>query len=362
MTIVYARSGFSEPALTLFTLLAVIFIYKYEATKQTKYIFLSGFLVGFSLLIKDVALIYIPLLLLYIIWKSLTLRLSIYSLIKLWLLSITPVLIFLILYHFNHTFMTPSEAHLSKGVAIKLLTSTKMLKGIYYYLFSAGKGYFFYNAPLLLGLFAIKNSIMRRKNIAIFCIIFIITNLFFYSCIFKRGSLFSWGPRYLYPTIPFMCVFLAQFIESAASKFKKILIALFCFIGFIIQIPCLFINFSKYLFFVKEQLNLPEYFINFIPELSPIGGSWMLFLSAVNKTFTNISLNFRYNPDYLFSSGVIKGLQGYDVWDIWWVNVVKVAPQLLSTAIIIVSFMIIILVASFIGIRLFISKEIPKTK
>lgn len=352
MGLAYTRSGFSEPAVTLLVFLAMFFIFNYEKTGHSGYIFTSGLLVGFSLLIKDGALLYLPLFFLYIIGKTPRMVHSPSRLIKLWIAALAPVSICLLLYCINHTFIRSAAitSQKSEGI-ISIFKGTMMLKGLYYYLASPGKGYFFYNLPLLLALFAIKDTFLKKYKPALFCTVFIMANLLFYSYIFKRGSLFSWGPRYLYPTIPFMCIFFAQFVENAVSKFKKGIIATFCFLGFSLQIPCLFVNFSNYIFFVKEKLGLPEYFINFMPELSPIRGGWVLLLSALNKVFTGVSLNFKYDPDWKFISAIAKNLQSYDIWDIWWVNILSIAPQLAPLVIAAVLFLLVILVTSFINIK-----------
>jgi len=329
MSLIYTRSGFSDPAITLFVLLAFLFMHTYEKNQKIRYLFFASIFVGYTLLIKRNSFLYLPLLILYLLYKTIKIK-DPKSVFKIWLAILLPVLFFISAYFWFSSFFIAGDY---SGVYQDLKESGSfsffnVFKGGYYYLFSPGKGFFFYNLPLLLSLFAIKGFFMKRKKISVYVLCFIIVNLVFYFFKFTRGTLFSWGPRYLYPVVPFLCLFLAEFIENAKSWPKKALFWLLAWLGFLIQIPVLFVNLTSYLMFVKEKLNLPEYLINFMPELSPLRGNLMVFSSAIYKGLTGISLNFKYGPDNLFLAPVIKNLNGYDTLDIWWINIIKVHSSL----------------------------------
>lgn len=202
------------------------------------------------------------------------------------------------------------------------------MKGLYYFLVSSGKGYIFYNVAMILGFFAIKYFFRRNRSFCVFVLALLLSNLLVYSFIFVRGSLFSWGPRYLFPTLPLFALFLAEFMSKNDTLKRKAVVFMFAVIGFLIQLPNFFVNFSKYLFFVKEKLGLSEYLIDFMPELSPIKGAWALFLSLISRFLGGGSLSLSFNPDLWFFTTTTASLDGYDVFDIWWANVSKISGSL----------------------------------
>ena len=331
MSFIYARSGFSEPAVGLFVMAGLFLIYKYEKTRFNKYLLYAACCMGYTLLIKKNSFLYLPVIASYLIYKSFKTR-SPAEFIKLWLTISIPILFFILAYFYVQNIgmkniSATNQKAFERLIADGTVLGLQILKGLYYYFLSPGKGFFLYNIPLILALFAIKDFTKKRKELAAYIVIFIAVNILYYSLKFIRGTIFSWGPRYLYLLVPLMCMFLAEYIENAKTLGKKITVMVFCVTGFMIQLPCLFINMTNYLLFVKEKLGLQEYLINFIPELSPIKGAWWIFISAIKRLFGAGSLNFIYNPDRLFIEPIIKPLTGYDTWDVWWINVLKITPN-----------------------------------
>jgi hypothetical protein len=210
----------------------------------------------------------------------------------------------------------------------KVRTDSFPIKGLYYYLVSSGKGILIYNIAMGMGFFAIKDFLKRHRVVGIFLLALMVSNLAFYSFIFTRGSIFSWGPRYLFPVLPLMAVFLAEFISKGNAVARKAAVSSFALLGFMIQLPNLIMNFSRYIFFVKEKLLLPEYLMDFMPDLSPIKGMWALFVSMLNRGMRGESLSFLYNPDFLFVTSAKESLSGYDYPDILWVNIMKAGPSM----------------------------------
>lgn len=360
MSLVYVRSGFCEPAIGLLLILSVLFLYRYEETSLAGFMVIVGFLAGYALLIKSNSFLYFPLLGLYLLYKSFGPKPRAEK-VKLWLALCIPLAVLTAVYFYFNSIMHCGDSASSADMCRQIIKRGmpehfQILKGLMYYLFSAGKGYFFYNLPLFIGLFGIAGLIKKRKELSLFFLAIVLFNLLFYSFRFNRGSIFSWGPRYLYPTVPIMCIFLAEFIENSKSSVKKIIVWVSLAVGFLLQAPCLFINFSKYIFFIKEQVGLQEYMINFIPELSPIVGCWRLFISAIHRAVTGLSLNFVYNPDPLFVEPVTRSMNGYDGWDIWWVNIADISPGFYSASLLAALFLTVLAVASFMKIRQMVKK------
>lgn len=354
MSPAYARSGFSEPAIGLLLISAVMLLYRYELSGSMWNIAAVSCLTGYAILIKNNSFLYIPLLLGYLLYGSFKPH-TFQKKLKLWLAICIPIAFFVIVYGYFHYLMGDSgsgKPSMYKEIMDKAIPERfQILKGLAYYLFSTGKGYFFYNLPLFLSLFGVAGFIRRRKDFAVFLLGIVLVNLLFYSFRFNRGSIFSWGPRYLFPTVPIMCIFFAQFIRDYGKFARTVLAYIFLILGFIVQLPSIFINFSNYLFFIKEQLGAQEYMINYIPDLSPIRGAWSLLISAICRTLNGASIEFTYNPDSLFVQPVTKSLSGYDIWDIWFVNAFKVFPGIFPAAIAAIIFLLVVIIITYLKIH-----------
>ncbi|MGB3112150.1 MAG: hypothetical protein WBB84_04125, partial [Candidatus Omnitrophota bacterium] len=89
---------------------------------------------------------------------------------------------------------------------------------------------------------------------------------------------------------------------------------------------------------------------NFMPELSPIKGTWYLFISLVRRSLGGAPLDFSYNPDLWFFQTVSAPLKGYDAADIWFMNVVGVEPSLAVPVQAAIISLIAIMIISLFGI------------
>lgn len=229
---------------------------------------------------------------------------------------------------------------------ISYLSMGDPIKGLYYYLVSSGKGFLIYNCAIMLGLLSVRDLFRKDKKFFLLIALLFIFTLGFYSYIFFRGSLFSWGPRWLFPMLPLFAILFAEFLSKTKSYIRKIIVLFFAIAGFLIQLPTIVINFSRYLFFVKERLGLPEYLIDFMPELSPIRGTWALMLSFFSRHISGGSLYYTYNPDCFFVTPVSASMQLYDIADIWFVNMLKASPSLLIAVLIAIILLIFIALIS----------------
>jgi hypothetical protein len=350
MTPVYARTGFAEPTLVMFLLLSVMFLIRYK--RSMSIVDLSGSVIALTLclLSRLVALIFVPFLSGYFIWVTLSkgkTKGSIFfkSTIFLSGVFLGCFIAFLLNYVIYGHILSLGAYNIADN-ASRIASSRHFIKGLYYYLISTGKGFFIFNFPLILSFFLLGAAIRKRnrENLLFFAIFFI--NLIFYVKSFRRGSLFSWGPRYLMPSVPFLVIILGDYIVQMKRLFFKLILWLFSLTGFFIMLPCLFINQSKFYFFVVEKLGLEEYMINFIPDLSPVKGAWSMLTSRLISP----GMPFLYSPDWRLIEPVYAGMQGYNYIDLWFVKVIEYAPRLQGIVTIVVSLFIIVLVLSAIGI------------
>ncbi len=352
MNIIYARSGFSEPTIALLVLLAVLSFFNYSKEGKAAHLFLGAFCLGYALFIKKNSIILMPAFTLYFLHLLSSDRTKPAGIkMRYFLFFITPfILSFAALLIQNKAVyggFLKTEFGTIAGMLSKVRTDGYPVKGLYYYLISSGKGYFIYNIAIALGLFSIKDFFRRHKHFFYLIVLLLLSNLLFYSFIFVRGSLFSWGPRYLFPTLPLFSLFFAEFISKKTTVVRRISVLFFALVGFFVQLPNFIVNFSKYLFFVKKEFKLPEYLINFMPDLSPIKGTWALFASSIKRYLSGVSSDFSFNPDCKLIAPIKASLKGYDVLDIWWLNVIKVEPSLAVPVLLVVCLLVIACMLAF---------------
>jgi hypothetical protein len=338
MAPVYARTGFADLAVVLFLLIAVYYALRYKNSLRTEYLIFSALSLAYAAFTKPYAIIFFPCLAFYLFWVIKEQTCAIHkklSRASLYALSVIIPLILIGLYNwyiYGGFFKFGGSAAFSIGK--RIVQSPHLTKGLYYYLLSTGKSLFLFNLPLILAIVGIfKADRARRKETALFILLFVI-NLFFFVKSFRRGSLFSWGPRYLLPSVAALVFFIGYFLEKTKAYWEKISLMLFSIAGFLVMFPCLFINQSKFYFFVKNELKLDEYLVNFVPDLSPILGAWQMFISRIAVDFFNVNLPFVYNPDYKLVSPVSVSMDKYNFFDSWFLKVGIYAPALKGYAII----------------------------
>jgi len=212
-------------------------------------------------------------------------------------------------------------------IATRVMKAPHVLKGLYYYLLSTGKSFFLFNIPVVLALFGFKKiPAGRRKEAALFLVLFLV-NLIFFTMSFRRGSLFSWGPRYLLPSAAFLTFMIGNFYENNKNTAGRLWIWVLSVVGFFIMLPCMFVSQSKFYFFVKEKLEQQEFMINYIPDLSPIRGAWNMFITRIIYTFKGVDTPFLYNPDYGLIPWLQTSMLGYNDFTLWFVKILSIKPE-----------------------------------
>lgn len=331
MVMAYARSGFSEPAAMVFELAALVSLFQFERARRLLLIPLAGALLGFAFLVKRNSVLFIPPVLVYagwLGWKEGRFR----GLARALALLGTPLAIAAGAWLWVRSSVYggfSAAASLSAGqAAYHARGGGEWLRALYYYFLSSGKGFFWYNLPLLLGAAGIPAAFRRNAPRSGLILGLILIHAAFYAHTFHRGSLFSWGPRYLLPIVPLGCLFLAEWVEAIRKGWHRLALGVLAVLGFLVQLPAWLVNSSNFYFFVRDHLKLEEYLVNFVPDLSPIRGAWLLLGSAVSRLLGGASWNFVFSPDEKFVAPIAAPLAGFDGWDLWWVHLVEKAPDL----------------------------------
>lgn len=364
MNVAYVRSGFSEPMVALLVTIAACSLFVYSKERKASLLLAAAFCIGYTIFIKKNSLILLPgfgLYFLYLIYESYKSKKA-GALVWDSLAFIAPILLSFVVIALQNKVLYGGLTHTEFGTVGDMLGKVRSdglpIKGLYHYLISSGKGYFVYNIAFVLGLFAIKDFFKKYRAFTVFVLSLLVLNFAYYSLTFVRDSLFSWGPRYLFPTLPLMTLLFAEFIDRKTTHVRKITVGVFSALGFLIQLPIMIVSFSKYLFFAKEELGLPEYIINYMPELSPIKGAWMQLASFISRHLTGNSIVFSFNPDMIFIKPLKVVMTGYDMADIWWINVIKVDPGLLPAVVFCAAAFTVIALLSFLKVRKAIAEDV----
>lgn len=350
MAPVYARTGFAEPVLTMFLLLSIYFILKYKIGRKKIHFILGAVALGVAVFSKSIAALFVPFIALYAIWvvfydgkydKKRVLEFMFFAVP----LGIMLLFIFSFNYYiYGGIFKFGDREAIT--ITTRVIKAPHILKGLYYYLLSTGKSFFLFNLPLILAFLGFKKVPQERKKEAVLFLALFLANLIFFTMSFRRGSLFSWGPRYMLPSAAFMVLMIGNFYENNRNLFGKLWIWALSIIGFFIMLPCMFVSQSKFYFFVKEQLGQQEFMINYIPDLSPIRGAWEMFITRVIYMVRGIDVPFFYSPDYGLIPWVKMSMSGYNDFALWFMKVLSFKPEYFPLVAGIVAFLIIIAAAS----------------
>jgi hypothetical protein len=349
MAPVYARTGFPEPAGNLLLMLSVYCLISHARSNKTGHVVAGALCAGLMVLTKVSLSVFVPVLALYLFFsapvQAFPARIGKAALYCLVFGAIFAGIMALNWYLYGSPlyFGGPESVNIGK----KFVRAANLLKGAYYYLFSTGKGFFIFNVPLVLAFFVLRKAFKTsRLETALFMAIFAVNLLFFVKS-FRRGSLFSWGPRYLMPSVPFLTLLLGYYIVEYRTAAARFALAVLSIAGALVMLPCMFINQSKFYNFAVEKLGVPEYIMNFVPDLSPVKGAWCLFMSR-GGGMAGARFDFIYNPDYKLIQPITADMSAYNYFDMWPLKVLSVKPEFSAMVICVMSALAVIGILSFI--------------
>ena len=158
-------------------------------------------------------------------------------------------------YRFGSIFET-GYTLIASRLGIDYFADGSFLTGLTGFLFSPGRGYFYYSPISLLFFFSIR-QFSKKNPVAAACFVsIIISYLLFYSKYIYWHGCGGWGPRFVYPITPFLVIPIAALLDEVTVKRGKLLIwfagALFV-ASFFIQIAAVSVNPAKY--YMDLQIN-----------------------------------------------------------------------------------------------------------
>jgi len=336
VAIIYSRTGFLEPAISTFMLITIINLFNYFKDKRTISLVVAGLSFGFMGLIKSYTVIFCPIFALFFLINEKEQKLKVLIPIASYIL-VASIELWTNYLRFGSLIGSGYSQASSNTNAITfgLSYGGSFFKALYYYWVSSGKGFFLYSPPLLIALFTWQGLFSERRKEFWFILSIILAYALYFAFLFKRGSIFSWGPRYLIPILPLFILFMKGVFKK---KSLILLLIIMVLIGIFIQLPAIVMNYSHYLNFIIEKVGVDEYLINFIPGLSPVKGCWQLLISFSESYFRGSDYIFTYSPDPIFVKPIAVSMASYNKPDIWFINIVNFNQNLKPLVMAVVAF------------------------
>jgi hypothetical protein len=229
---VFAQSTYEHHFEMFFILLSVYFTLKKDTNHAA---LLSGLMLSLGLVFRTTSILAVPAILL--LQKNNIERLKV-------LMSLTIGVAFVLLYNY-YRFGNPLETgyslawSLAHSDKINFWSFSGFPEALFGFLFSPGKGLIFFSTTLVIALFGIKT--FRKKQRLIFYATLLISSayLIVFSLNFAwHGSIWSYGPRYILPIIPFLYLPII-YLKPHKWVFVTLILA------FILQILLISVNYKR---------------------------------------------------------------------------------------------------------------------
>lgn len=194
-------------------------------------------------------------------------------------------------------------------------------------LFSPGKGLFLFSPVLLSLFFWGPAASIRTRDVAIPILYIVISYVAFYASNFAwHGSIWSWGPRYLIPVIPFLVLALPlKELSWRARRIFKVLLGS----SVVVQASNVFSNYKRHLIDLwnESPLVFDSNEILFRLEFSPLAGSLSSFAHVVMNLLSKETLYTYFDPrgwhnearpatlDMMLASSI-----DLNAIDLWWIR------------------------------------------
>jgi len=189
--------------------------------------------------------------------------------------------------------------------------STPLFVGLYGLLMSSGKSLFLFVPLTFLLPQALAGFFKSGKRLeAIICGGLLVTYLVFYASFWTWHGGWSWGPRFLVPTMPFLVLPLGALWTDKHGKYAVLSIAAF---SLVIQFLGVAVNFAEYMLEVNDETK-----ILFIPQYSPILGhfygllhlKWPIDLAPADLSPFGLGKGYSISLLAIYLLSLVWGLEG----------------------------------------------------
>lgn len=304
----HSRTFFTEPFAAFLVGLTLMLLFKGSNLGKLRYFIVSGMCFGYALLTRLDSILFFPGLVLYVALENARFipdkkKISTWVLIQFrrpglprWLSFLSPIFFFCVILiglnylRFGGALSTGYEDQ-PEGVAF----STPILAGLYGFLFSVGKGLFFFSPPLVLFLFSLKRLWHGYRNLAIGMLVMILTFLLVQSTWQNWAGGWCWGPRHIFQIHLLLAIPIALLLSSPLRAVTRISYLVLLIIGFMIQVygsSQSFIDF--YIDFYRTPVQQPNaYALYSEDEVNLLSHYYALTLVPSNES-SEKPIDFRY--------------------------------------------------------------------
>ena len=274
----YSQDFMSEPLTTLFLLGALYCVLRVPPGSHRNY-FYSGCAAGCAFLVRPASLVAIPCYFIYIIVKERgeERKGQLFKGVSFFLSGFIPFFLMYFLYNFLR-FGSIVEAGYGHGF------TTPLWVGVVGHLFTPGKSIFLYNPILIIAVIGFYDFIKARPHEALLVGLVFIGHLILYSKWECWMGGMCWGSRFLLVTFPYLIIASGFLLLRKKRRWWKAFMLLLS-LGFIVQIPAVLVNPSRYYYTLRLQYKdeMMDQLI-YTPKNSPILGQW----EEVKKVIGNL--------------------------------------------------------------------------
>jgi len=265
----YSEDFMSEPATSLLMLTAVYLLTERDAAQKNRALLLAGVFLGLALTLRLATLVAVPGFLLYLAFaKEKNLPRNIKETVLDSARFLVPIACFIcLIFLYNYVrFQDFLETGYEKGFGTGGWTG---LLGI---LFSPGKSVFLYNPLLLVGCLAWPVFIKIRSKMSWLFGWIILAHLALFSFWHSWYGGSGWGPRLMLVVLPYLILPVGFLLEGAKGKARAGIVAVMI-LGFLIQIPSVTVNISRYYYDLRQQYEERAHdMLLYSPAYSPLIG------------------------------------------------------------------------------------------
>jgi hypothetical protein len=280
----YAKSFYSEPAVTLLYLLAAMWLFrtsdKADERKASRQMLFVGLCLGGAILFRTMAGIGLPA---FIVGASLILRRRGLPRprMRLWFsLLVGPSVAAIIALGYNYSRF---ESLFRTGYT-EVAWGYPFVVGLYGLLFSAGKSVFLYNPLLIaspLGLW-LRARAQPAWTLLTICLAgaYVASHA---SYNYWTGG-WNWGPRFLLPVVPFLLLASGGLLQPIQVRGGRALVVTLALLGFLVTLPAILVDHSRYLVGLSEEIGSDFYTRSvFQPALSPLRHQWAVASDVLRR-------------------------------------------------------------------------------
>ena len=338
-----AKQPFDHTVETFFVLLSVYSMVLYTINNKLKCIIISAVFFGIAVNTRLVSVLAFPSLLILMssnrgthINFSESRNKYILS-IMVFIAALLPFASIVLLYNlirFGSMFETGFQLYSIK-TGTEFFSGTSLVNGLYGFLLSPGKGFFYYSPITLLYFFALIPFYKKQKVIALSFSILIMSYIIFHSKLFYWHGDWAWGPRYLLAITPYFVLPIGEILDFDRWQKKTLKINYFIYplivLSILIQVTAVSVHFYKNFFhlnidkkiqFIRTEvkgvptINQPPFYVYSDWALSPIIAQFQ-YVEEIGSQMKN----YRYveqSTDTIWEKK-IKLHPIMNLYDFWWI-------------------------------------------